>query len=72
MKNPNVQVRAKIKALLKSKGISAEKLAFESEVSKAFLYGYLENKLNHEDVGLKTLAKIAEGLEVSLKDLMPD
>jgi transcriptional regulator with XRE-family HTH domain len=72
MKNPNVQIRAKIKALLKSKGKSAEKLAFESEVSKAFLYGYLAGAKNHADVGLKTLAKIAEGLEVSLKDLMPE
>ena len=72
MRNPNVQIRAKIKALLKAKGISAEKLAFESDVSKAFLYGYLAGAKNHEDVGVRTLAKIAEGLEVPLKDLMPD
>ena len=72
MRNPNVQIRAKIKALLKAKGISAEKLAFESDVSKAFLYGYLAGAKNHEDVGIRTLAKIAEGLEVPLKDLMPD
>ena len=72
MKNPNVHIRARIKALLKAKGISAEKLAFESEISKAFIYGYLENKPKHGDIGLSTLAKIAEGLEVPLKDLMPD
>lgn len=72
MRNPNVQIRAKIKALLKTKGISAEKLAFESDVSKAFLYGYLAGAKNHADVGIKTLAKIAEGLEVPLKSLMPD
>ena len=72
MRNPNVQIRARIKALLKAKGISAEKLAFESDVSKAFLYGYLAGAKNHEDVGVRTLAKIAEGLEVPLKDLMPD
>jgi transcriptional regulator with XRE-family HTH domain len=72
MRNPNTHIRARIKALLKAKGISAEKLAFESEVSKAFMYGYLEGKKNHEDVGIKTLAKIAEGLEVPLRDLMPD
>jgi transcriptional regulator with XRE-family HTH domain len=72
MRNPNVQIRAKIKALLKAKGISAEKLAFESDVSKAFMYGYLAGAKNHADVGIKTLAKIAEGLEVTLRDLMPD
>lgn len=72
MKNPNFTIRAKIKALLKAKGKSAEKLAFESEVSKAFVYGYLTGAKNHADVGLRTLAKLAEGLEVSLKDLMPD
>jgi transcriptional regulator with XRE-family HTH domain len=71
MKNPNVYIRVKIKALLKAKGISAEKLAFESDVSKAFVYGYLAGAKNHNDVGLLTLAKLAEGLEVPLKDLLP-
>jgi len=71
MKNPNIHIRAKIKALLKDQGKSAEKLAFESEVSKAFVYGYLAGAKNHEDVGIRTLAKLAEGLDVSLKDLLP-
>ena len=71
MKNPNVHIRARIKALLKAKGISAEKLAFECDVSKAFLYGYLAGAKNHQDVGVRTLAKIAEGLEVELRELVP-
>jgi transcriptional regulator with XRE-family HTH domain len=72
MRNPNPHIRSKIKALLKAKGISAEKLAYESEVSKAFMYGYLAGADRHKDIGAKTLAKIAEGLEISMKDLLPD
>jgi len=72
MKNPNAHIRSRIKALLKEKKISAEKLAFESDVSKAFMYGYLASTERHKDIGIRTLAKIAEGLEVPLKDLLPD
>jgi transcriptional regulator with XRE-family HTH domain len=68
-KNIHSQIRKKIERLLKQRNKSAEKLAFEIGVSKSMVYGYL-----HGDhlAGVETLQKIAEGLEVKLKDLFPD
>jgi len=70
MKNVHAHIRKTIKAHLESKGISAEKLAYESGVSKGFLYGYLAG--TSKNISIDMLVMIAEGLEVPLKDLLPD
>jgi transcriptional regulator with XRE-family HTH domain len=72
MSNPNAHIRRTIKALLTKRGMSAELLAYEAGVSKGYMYGYLKGGPKHNNIGILTLQKLAKGLEVSLKDLLPD
>ena len=71
MKKLHAHIRSRIKALLRQRGISAEKLAYEVGVSKGFIYGYLKGDAKHGNISLNTLHRLAEGLEVSVKDLLP-
>lgn len=56
----------KVKALRKEKGISQEELAFRSDLHRTYI-GMIERA--EKNVTLKNIAKIAKGLEVSIKDL---
>jgi transcriptional regulator with XRE-family HTH domain len=63
------QVATQVKKLLSQKGMSAERLALEIGMSTGFIYEFLNGK---KDVSLKSLERLADGLEVKPKDLMPD
>jgi transcriptional regulator with XRE-family HTH domain len=69
MQDPHLQIRTRIKKLLQIRGKSAEKVAFEIGMSKEFMYAYLRGD---KKASLESLIKIAEGLDVKLKDLLPD
>jgi|GEM_PF-6719393 len=71
MKKLHDHIRGQLKARLKAKGISAEKLAYEVGISKGFIYGYLKGDEKHRNISVTVLNKLAEGLDVSLKDLLP-
>jgi transcriptional regulator with XRE-family HTH domain len=71
MKKLHAHIRTTLKRLLRQRGISAEKLAYEVGVSKGFIYGYLKGDAKHGNISLNVLAKLAEGLEVEVKDLLP-
>lgn len=58
----------RIRKELERRDISAEKLAFEIDLGKSQLYLFLNGKRR---VTIHTLERIAKGLEVSLRDLMP-
>jgi transcriptional regulator with XRE-family HTH domain len=60
------RVSKKIKKLLAEKNISAEKLALEIGMSTGFIYEFLNGK---KDISLKTLERLADGLEVDATDL---
>ena len=62
-------VAKRLKAVLKQRDKSAEKLALEIGMSTGFIYEFLNGK---KDVSLTTLERIAEGLDVSPRDLMPE
>ena len=57
----------RIKRLRKIRGISAEKLAYSSGLSKTAL-SYIERCM--KEPKLSTLEKIAYGLDISIKDLL--
>jgi transcriptional regulator with XRE-family HTH domain len=63
------EVAARLRRALKRQGKSAEKLAFEIGLSKAQMYFLLSGKRR---VTLHTLERIAEGLEIKLRDLLPE
>ncbi len=56
----------KIKILIKKQGITAEKVAFIAGISKSYLSAVLRCK---KSPTVRTLAKIAEALEVDIKEL---
>lgn len=68
MSNVHAKIAARIKVLLKEQGKSAEKLAFETGLSKSFLYRYLRGDVK---AGVETLETVAKGLDVKLRDLFP-
>jgi transcriptional regulator with XRE-family HTH domain len=72
MSNTNSHIRRTIQAYLRKRGISAERLAYEAGISKGYLYGYLKGGPKYNNIGLLTLEKIADGLEVRVKDLLPE
>jgi transcriptional regulator with XRE-family HTH domain len=73
MKKVHAQIAKKIKAELKRKGLTAEKLSYETgAVSKGYLYGYLSGKPKYQNISLNTLYEIAKALEVPIKKLLPD
>jgi transcriptional regulator with XRE-family HTH domain len=55
-----------IRKFLAQRGISAEKLAFEIDMSKSYLYAFLSGK---KGITLESLERIADGLEVDVKQL---
>jgi transcriptional regulator with XRE-family HTH domain len=65
----NAEVAKRIRRFLKKKALSGEKLAYEIGMSKGYLSNFLRGK---KGMSLETLERIAEGLEVPIKDLMPD
>lgn len=64
MKNIQNRVSKNIRELLAQKNKSAEKLAYEIGMSKAYFYDFLNGK---KDILLKTLQRIADGLEVDIE-----
>lgn len=66
MKNIHQILSFNLKRLLDSKGQTAEKLAFEAEISKSLLSNVLSLK---KRAGLNTVEKLAEALEVPIADL---
>lgn len=65
MSKPNAKVASNIRKLLASKGKSAEKLAYEISMSKAYMYDFLNGK---KDIRLQNLQRIADGLDVGIEE----
>jgi transcriptional regulator with XRE-family HTH domain len=63
------KIVAKIKAELKAAGKTQEKLAYEIDMSKGFLGEVLSGKKSFR---IEVLKRIADGLGVKAKDLLPD
>ncbi|HAN20131.1 MAG TPA: hypothetical protein DCP51_00385 [Clostridiales bacterium] len=63
----NVLFGKHLAKLRQAKGLTLEKLAYENDLSKSTI-SRIERGL--VDVKLSTLAKIAEGLDISLDELM--
>jgi transcriptional regulator with XRE-family HTH domain len=63
------QVAETIKLRLKERRISADRLSLEIGMSRGYFYEILTGK---KRASLDTLYRIAEGLELKVKDLMPD
>jgi transcriptional regulator with XRE-family HTH domain len=59
------KVAQNIKTILGQQGKSAEKLAYEIGMSKCYMYDFLNGK---KDIRLKTLQRIADGLEVKVEN----
>jgi len=57
-----------IRQQLKKKGMTQEKLAYELGMSKGYLSNFLNGK---KGMSLSTLQKLANGLQVAIKDLLP-
>jgi transcriptional regulator with XRE-family HTH domain len=68
MPNIHVQVASQVKAILKARNMSADRLALEINMSRGFLYEFLNGK---KKAGLDSLQRIADGLEVEVRDLFP-
>jgi transcriptional regulator with XRE-family HTH domain len=62
------EIGDRVRALLKKESKTAEKLAFEIDLGKAQMYLFLTGKRR---VTIHTLERIAIGLEVPLRDLLP-
>lgn len=65
MSKPNAKVASNIRKILTSKGKSAEKLAYEIGMSKAYMYDFLNGK---KDIRLQNLQRIADGLDVGIEE----
>ena len=63
------KVAKRVSALLKDRAKSAEKLALEIGLSRGYIYEFLNGK---KRASLETLRRIANGLDVKVKDLIPD
>jgi transcriptional regulator with XRE-family HTH domain len=68
MPNIHAQVASQVKAILKARSMSADRLALEINMSRGFLYEFLNGK---KKAGLDSLQRIADGLEVEVRDLFP-
>ena len=62
-------VAKQIRKLLKQRGKSAEKLALELELSSGYFSEFMSGK---KGITLDTLERLAEGLEVKVRDLFPE
>jgi transcriptional regulator with XRE-family HTH domain len=71
MRNSAIQkkIAVKVRGLLARKKLTAEGLCTEIEYSLPNFYNFLNGK---RGLSLETLDRVAKGLGVSLKDLMPD
>ena len=63
------KIVANIKTKLKASGKTQEQLAYEIDMSKGFLGEILAGKKSFR---IEVLKRIADGLEVSAKELLPD
>lgn len=63
------KVATNIRKILHRKGKSAEKLAFEIEMSKCYMYDFLSGK---KGITLKSLQRIADGLDTKIETLFLD
>jgi len=64
-KSANSRIAANIKRLVKKRGWTVEKLAFDSDLDKGNTYNMLNGKINFT---LRTVVKFAETLEVDLAE----
>lgn len=55
--------------ILRSRGLTAEKLAAQAGLHKSFLYRVLKAE---KQASLQTLEKLAKALNLRVKDLFPD
>lgn len=69
MKDLNRKVAQRIRAVLHSKRKTAESLAYEIGMSKGYLSNFLQGK---KGMSLSTLHRIAKGLEVKVRELIPE
>lgn len=53
---------------LKKRGLTQEKLAYEIGISKGYLSNFMTGK---KGMSLATLQKIASGLQMKVRDLVP-
>ena len=60
------RVADRIRTLIKKRNTTAEKVAFEAEISKSYLSAILRGK---KSPTVRTLEKIARTLEVQVRDL---
>ena len=60
------RVSRRIKALIKQRQMTAEQVAFVADISKSYLSAILRCK---KSPTIRTLAKIAEALDVDVKEL---
>jgi transcriptional regulator with XRE-family HTH domain len=65
----HAHVARRIRDKLRAKGMSAEKLALEIEMSRGYIYEFLNGKKN---ITIDTLQRIADGLEIKIRDLFPE
>ncbi|MCD4812807.1 helix-turn-helix domain-containing protein [bacterium] len=65
MTKTQTKVVKNIRKLLTQRGISAEKLAFEIDMSKSYLYAFMAGK---KGITLESLERIAEGLDIDIKN----
>jgi transcriptional regulator with XRE-family HTH domain len=64
----DAKVAKNVRLQLKKRGLTQEKLAYEIGMSKGYLSNFLNGK---KGISLATLQKVATGLQVPLRDLIP-
>ncbi len=69
MPNIHLEVAGQVKELLKGRKMSADRLALEINMSRGFLYEFLTGK---KKASLDSLQRIADGLDVEVRDLFPE
>lgn len=67
MRKLQARIVANIRAKLAEEGKSPERLALEIGMSKSYLYAFLGGR---KDITLKSLERIAKGLEIDIKELV--
>lgn len=61
------RIAKRVRELLAKKGMSADRLALEIEMSSGFMSEFLRGK---KRISVDTLERLADGLEVDPKDLL--
>ena len=67
--NAGKRLSQRLKALIKERMTTAEKVAFEADISKSYLSAVLRCK---KSPTVRTLEKVAAALEVGIRDLFGD